>query len=129
MFISKHKKKRLCRLHSFARTLSKNEVPDGVMPGNYRIGRLVGNKFNIIYVRRVDDREDRGLKDRLIEHIGEWDGTLYFNCNDEYDVEGAYRRECEDYHIWLDYEGTLENNKHPRKPDGKTNLKCPICGQ
>ena len=77
----------------------------------------------------MDDRKDRGLKDRLIEHIGEWEGTLYFNWNDEFDVETAYRRECEDYHIWLEHEGTLENDKHPRKPDGMPNLKCSICGQ
>lgn len=107
----------------------EKEVPDGVMPGNYRIGRLVGNKFRIIYIGRVDNRTDRGLKDRLIEHIEEWDGDLYFNWNDEIESEDAYRRECEDYHNWLKYEGSLENDIHPRKPNGKTNLKCPVCGQ
>lgn len=104
-------------------------VPDGIMPGNYRIGRLVGTSFHIIYVGRVDDRQDRGLKDRLIEHIGEWQGTLYFNWNNEANVEDAYYRECEDYHKWLGYEGALENDIHPRKPDEMSDLNCPICDQ
>lgn len=104
-------------------------VPDGIQPGNYRIGRLTGTKFNIIYVGRVDDRQDRGLKDRLIEHIGEWAGALYFNWNNELEIDDAYLRECEDFHKWLDYEGKLENGVHPRKPDGKSYLTCLICGQ
>lgn len=107
----------------------ESTVPDGIQPGNYRIGRLVGTSFHIIYVGRVDDRQDRGLKDRLIEHIGEWPGDLYFNWNDELEIDDAYNRECEDYHKWKDYEGKLENGVHPRKPDGNTKIQCPICGQ
>lgn len=103
-------------------------VPDGIQPANYRIGRLIGDNFSIIYVGRVDERQDRGLKDRLIEHIGEWPGNLYFNWNNEADVEYAYYRECEDYHKWLEYEGKLENDIHPRKPNGMNDLDCPICG-
>ena len=35
-------------------------VPEGVMPGNYRIGRLEDDEFSIIYVGRVDHRQDEG---------------------------------------------------------------------
>lgn len=104
-------------------------VPDNHQPGNYRIGRLIGNSFRIIYVGRVDKRKDRGIKDRLKEHIGEWPGNLYFNWNDASTIEEAYNNECKDYHTWLNYEGTLENDNHPAKPEGKTNLKCPVCNQ
>lgn len=103
-------------------------VPDGIMPGNYRIGRLKDQKFSMIYVGRVDDREDDGLKDRIKEHIGEWKGDLWFDWKEVADVESAYKQECIDYHTWGGKD-KLENKEHPAKPKGKTNLKCPKCNQ
>lgn len=103
-------------------------VPDGIMPGNYTIGRLVGTKLHIIYVGRVDYRQDDGLKDRLKDHIGEWPGSLYFYWTMANSVKVAYETECHDYHFWLNYEGKLENEIHPRKPEGK-DYDCPDCGQ
>lgn len=103
-------------------------VPDGIMPGNYRIGRLKDKKFKIIYVGRVDDRDDDGLKDRIKEHIGEWEGDLWFDWKEADDVEAAYKQECIDYHAWGGKD-SLENIDHPAKPKGKTNLKCPKCNQ
>lgn len=103
-------------------------IPDDVQPANYRIGRLVGQKYHVIYVGRVDSRQDRGLKDRMIEHVGEFTGDCYFEWNAADSILDAYMRECEDYHCWSLY-GSLENKIHPRKPDDYTQTMCPVCGQ
>ncbi len=103
-------------------------VPEGVMPGNYKIGRLKDGVFTIIYVGRVDHRQDEGLRDRLKEHIGEWNGDLWFDWAKAKDVKAAYEQECTDFHLWGGAKH-LENDKHPRKPDGKTGMNCPICGE
>lgn len=103
-------------------------VPAGIMPGNYVIGRLTGNTLNVIYVGRVDYRQDEGLKDRLKEHIGEWYGNLYFYWNKANSVKDSFETECNLYHFWLEHEGQLENSIHPRKPANQ-NYTCPVCGQ
>lgn len=98
------------------------------MPANYRIGRVVGNNYYVIYVGRVDIRQDRGLKDRMLEHLGEFESDCYFGWNSANSVLDAYRRECEDFHYGGQY-GYLENKIHPRKPDNNLNTHCPVCGQ
>lgn len=103
-------------------------VPDGVVPANYRIGRLVGQSYTVIYVGRVDYRQDCGLKDRMLEHIGEFYGNCYFEWNNATSPLAAYKRECQDYHCWGQY-GHLENKIHPRKPEGYSQTVCPVCGQ
>jgi len=108
-------------------SIEKN-IPDGIMPANYRIGRLVSNNYYVIYVGRVDIRQDRGLQDRMLEHLDEFKGDCYFDWNSVSSVHAAYRRECEDYHCWGQY-GYLENKKHPRKPDNNSTAQCPVCGQ
>lgn len=102
-------------------------VADGIQPANYRIGRLNGQDYEVIYVGRVDIRQDRGLKDRMIEHLGEFEGDCYFEWNEARTVLDAYRRECMDYHCWGEV-GDLENEIHPRKPTGYQTI-CPVCGE
>lgn len=103
-------------------------IPDGVMPANYRIGRLVGQSYFVIYVGRVDYRADRGLKDRMLDHVGEFYGDCYFEWNSSLTPLDAYKRECRDYHCWGQF-GHLENKIHPRKPEGYKLTMCPVCGQ
>lgn len=103
-------------------------IPDGVMPANYRIGRLIAQSYFVIYVGRVDYRQDRGLKDRMLEHLGEFTGDCYFEWNSASSPLAAYKRECQDYHCWGQY-GHLLNKIHPRKPDGYSLTMCPVCGQ
>lgn len=114
------------KVFPFNKDSIETNVPDGVMPGNYRIGSLRKSGYHVIYVGRVDFREDRGIKDRLIEHIGEFEGDLYFDYNSNNTPENAYLRECLDYHFWKNVEGKLENKIHPDVPNG-LNLHCPIC--
>ena len=103
-------------------------ICDGIMPANYRIGRLIAQSYFVIYVGRVDYRQDRGLKDRMIEHIGEFFGDCYFEWNSTSSTLAAYKRECHDYHCWGQH-GDLLNKIHPRKPDGYSLTRCPVCGQ
>ena len=108
-------------------SIEKN-VPDGIQPANYRIGRLSNLGYSIIYVGRVDDRQDRGLKDRMIEHLDDFEGNCYFEWNETTSILDAYKKECTDYHCWS-LLGTLENSIHPRKPSSSIFTICPICGQ
>ena len=82
----------------------------------------------MIYVGRVDDREDEGLKERIKDHIGEWEGDLWFDWKEADNIAAAYEQECIDFHAWGGKD-KLENIDHPAKPKGKTNLKCPKCNQ
>lgn len=105
----------------------EEHVADGVQPANYRIGRQNDQKYEVIYVGRVDIRQDRGLKDRMIEHLNEFEGNCFFEWNEERNVIDAYTRECLDYHCWSEA-GNLENQIHPGKPTGYYKI-CPVCGK
>lgn len=102
-------------------------VEDGIQPANYRIYQQNDNGYDVIYVGRVDLREDQGLKDRMIEHLSDFEGNCYYEWNEASNVFDAYRRECSDYHCWGSV-GKLENQKHPAKPAGNQKI-CPVCGQ
>lgn len=108
--------------------IDKN-VPDGIISGNYRIWRKNDNKFTPLYVGRSDERKDEGLKERIKDHVDEWEGDLWFDWSEADDVVEAYENECKDYHRCGGDNGKLENNIHPRKPDGCCDLECPICGE
>lgn len=105
----------------------EENVDDGIQPANYRIGRLDDQGYEVIYVGRVDIRQDRGLKDRMLEHLNELEGDCYFEWNVARGVLDAYRRECMDYHCWGTV-GNLDNQIHPAKPTGH-HIICPVCGQ
>lgn len=106
----------------------EENIPDGIQPANYRIGRLSNLGYSVIYVGRVDNRQDRGLKDRMIEHLDDFEGDCYFEWNESASILDAYKKECKDYHYWSSF-GTLENSIHPRKPNSSFFTICPICGQ
>lgn len=100
-------------------------IPDGIQPANYRIGKYINRIYTVIYVGRVDDRSDRGLKDRMLEHLEKYTSGYYFEWNSASSILDAYKRECNDYHQWYQ---NLENKIHPRKPS-YPNTYCPCCGQ
>ena len=102
-------------------------VPANMPNGNYKIFRQnpFDKKYYVVYVGRVADRTtDDGLKDRLKEHIGEWPGSLYFDCEAKNTPLQAYNQECVDYHDWQ----PKYNSVHPAKLPNR-NDPCPICGQ
>lgn len=108
-------------------------VDSGIPNGNYRIFRRTEKadgtgSYRNIYIGRVADRtSDDGLKDRLKEHIGEWRGDLYFECNSEPTPLAAYQHECRDYHTWKEEDQAEYNSVHPAKL--RPNDKCPVCGE
>lgn len=100
-------------------------VPANKPNGNYKIYRYdsVNSVVNVIYVGRVADRDsDEGLKVRLKEHIGEWQGLLFFNFIIQNTPVQAYNQECIDYH---DFRPEY-NIYHPDKLSNNE-AKCPIC--
>jgi len=106
-------------------------IPDNIPNGNYRIYRrhTENDSYEVIYVGRVGNRtSDAGLKCRLKEHIGEWYGDLYFECNSQPSELFAYFRECSDFHQWKDANQARYNSDHPAKPKQFKNLiHCQIC--
>lgn len=120
-------------VYPFTAEIVNDLVFDNIPHGNYRIYRryIENNRYmyNVIYVGRVANRtSDRGLKDRLLEHIGEWTGELYFECNREISALAAYRHECNDYHGWKSVGQAIYNDSHPAKISNFTEF-CPICGK
>lgn len=107
-------------------------IEDDIPHGNYRIYRRKmqreGYSYAVIYVGRVANRtSDRGLKDRLIEHVGEWKGELFFEATKARTAFDAYKQECRDYHSWKKVGQAEYNEVHPAKIPGYT-VPCPICG-
>ncbi len=103
-----------------------NNIPDGIQPANYRIGKYMNGIYTVIYVGRVDCRTDRGLKDRMLEHLKEYTSCCYFEWNSASSILDAYKTECKNYHQWYQ---NLENKIHPRKPDSVSYTLCPYCGK
>lgn len=94
--------------------------------GVYGLDRGAGG-FKVYYV----GRSDSCLNDRLKRHVGEkYRGSTYrwFKFAYASSEEEAYNMECECYHYHGGKE-ELDNEEHPKKPEGRTDLKCPVCGQ
>lgn len=108
-----------------------NIVPNDKPHGNYKIYRKtiqgLQSYFKVIYVGRVADRtSDKGLKERIKEHINDWKGDLFFDYKVQATAKAAYNRECTDYHTWKNAGQADYNNVHPAKLDD--NCTCPVCG-
>ena len=101
-------------------------IPEDCPYGTYRIGYVNNNKFFVRYIGRSDHQEG-GLRARLREHIGEFEGNPYFMYFDAENVQEAYEDECYDFHSFYEGDsGFLINRYHPAKPQNHPNLSCPI---
>lgn len=49
--------------------------------------------YMVIYVGRVDNRSDSGLKDSMVEHLKEYTLGHYFEWNSASNILDAYKRE------------------------------------
>jgi hypothetical protein len=92
--------------------------------GNYALG--VAGK-NIMVVKYIG-RSDTNLNKRLKEHIKE--GYKDFEYVYTSDPTSAYKKECQDYHVFTNNGFILDNKNHPGKPkNAPLTLSCPVCGQ
>lgn len=90
-----------------------------VAPGAYALGKVENGTFYIRYV----GRSDSDVAARLKQWIGHYTSFKF-----EYfpSPKAAFEKEC---HLWHDFggpEGTLDNDVHPRRPNG-ANWQCPRC--
>jgi hypothetical protein len=93
--------------------------------GNYALGVAAKNIMAVKYV----GRSDTNLNQRLKDHLGE-EGYNAFEFAYTGNPELAYRKECRDFHAFVDRGFILDNKIHPDKPKGASlTLVCPVCGQ
>ena len=92
--------------------------------GNYRTGTLdAQGRFIPRYV-------GRGIVfNRLNDHIDEGFVDEYFEFLYEEDEIRSYGMESADYDYYGIGHKQLRNAEHPKKPDGRDDLKCPYCGE
>jgi len=86
--------------------------------GAYALGKVGDNTFYVSYVGRSDDDLNGRLKN--------WVGKKYSSFKFEYyaSPKAAFEKECNLYHDFGP-EG-LDNDIHPRRPDG-ADWQCPRC--
>jgi hypothetical protein len=91
--------------------------------GNYALGTIdkTDGKFIVRYVGRSDSDVKAELKNRLAL------GYPNFKFSYADSKKDAFDKECRNYH---DFGGKklLRNERHPDRPEGMTNLNCPIAG-
>ena len=91
--------------------------------GNYRTGTL--NEQGRFIPRYVG----RGIVfNRLNAHIDEGFADNYFEFDYVDDEIKSYKIESADYDYFGIVHKQLRNAEHPKKPDGRADLKCPYCG-
>ncbi len=103
--------------------------------GTYELGIKENDEFKVLYVGRAGDGSgERGLRDRLEEHLWEKQSgkkfveITYFSVNCCNDVLEAFNEECKGYHKFKEWMGTAIYNKiHPARPTG-TDYPCPVEG-
>ncbi|MBA3045855.1 MAG: hypothetical protein FP824_06540 [Euryarchaeota archaeon] len=86
--------------------------------GNYALGYMNGDSFNVNYV----GRSDNDVKKRLKDWVGEYKKFKFSYATSRKD---AFEKECRNYH---DFGGSksLDNKLHPERPDDAT-WACPVC--
>jgi hypothetical protein len=102
-----------------------DEVIVKISAGNYALGKITKESFDVYYVGRSDDDVNKALK----QWVGEYPNKYVdFKFSYADSPKAAYEKECKNYH---DFGGDtkLDNQResHPKCPAG-TNLKCPMCG-
>lgn len=105
-------------------TLSKEEIDKRIAtgkPGNYAYGytRKSNNTFIVKYV----GRSDSDLNKRIKHGIGKY---AQFKFSYAKNSKEAFEKECKNYHDFGGDIGSLDNDIHPDRPEGKE-YEWPIC--
>lgn len=93
--------------------------------GNFLLGITVKGLFKVKYIGRSDIDLQQRLKE--LQKNDEYTDFKFFYSPDPIT---AYKKECNDYHTFLNNtEFKLDNDTHPQKPkDAPDSLICPFCG-
>jgi hypothetical protein len=103
-------------------TLQKiTEVVTEISPGNFTLGRIWEDRFQVHYVGRADEDVAKRLHD-LAKHDHRY-GAFTFSYAPT--AKAAFDKVCEDFHDFGASEG-LDNPGHPERP-AKTDWLCPRC--
>ena len=103
-------------------------VAEGTI-GNYALGRTnTDGAFNVLYVGRSVDVRKR-LHEHLTSATDDWSEVTQFTFSTASNEVEAYKKECQNWHDFGESNLLHDNEYHPTKPDGQTELKCPVCGQ
>jgi len=86
------------------------------LKGTYRLGEVVENKFQPLYV----GRSDKSLRMRLLQHA-KFGIYTFFTFRISHGERAPYMRECVDFHTF----SGLDNKIHPAT--GTSFHRCPIC--
>jgi hypothetical protein len=106
----------------FELEIINKKVEDNKM-GNYALGYVRQSTSG--FVPKYVGRSDNDLKGELIAKLPTKSSTRQqFKFGYAQTVKEAFDKECTNYH---DFKRQLENNIHPRRPDGK-NYSCPVRG-
>ena len=97
------------------------EVVTEISPGNYTLGRVREDRFQVLYVGRADEDLAKQLHS-WAKHNSRY-GAFVFTY--ALTAKAAFYKECEDFHDFGGTEG-LENARHPERP-AKTDWLCPRC--
>ena len=102
---------------------TSTQIDAKVLPrriGSYVLGELrADGSFNVMYVGRSDADLNLELKTRLVAKYPKFMFSYAGSSTD------AFIKECNNYHFFGGKE-TLDNQRHPDRPDGMDNLDCPI---
>ena len=114
-----------------------NLIPTNIQYGIYRIGVVQGDEFRVKYFGRSDCNSG-GLRQRISDHLPEYNQNYYFWWSSKPNVEEAYKAECCEYHTYFNIDGRklngngidVDNIYHPAKPAGLS-IKCifPLCNK
>ena len=90
-------------------------------PGNYRL--YMKDSPHPSYI----GRSDSVLEHRIYQNF--WKRRYYsFEWRFAYSVKDAYEIECREWHYFRRIT-KLDNVNHPKRPNGKRYLICPVCGK
>lgn len=104
--------------------LTSEEIEEEVTrasPGVYVLDkRNKEGTFTVNYVGRADVSVNKRLH--------QWVGSKYKRFKFDYSSspKAAFEKECEIYHDFSGPDGKMDNDVHPKRPEG-TNWQCPRC--
>lgn len=106
-------------VHQYNSYWIKQIIVENIKMGNYCIGVINGDCFEVCYVGRATDQT---LQERMLQHPEYEKDKYFFFAKEAKNEKEAINQECIDYHSFGGVEGFLDNIYHPAIHEGK---QCP----